>query len=162
MTKNLLLFALLAFSMALVSCSDDDDDGGNTSASYIGTWSSTSLRTFDCDSMEDAFETETDGCFTIDSMLMLQICFTMNLEIRDDMTGTQTITIESPLGNTEETESFTYVEKSGNILEICEGDTPDECMEMRYSFNGNDKMTVEAITPDPEDGCLSEINFERQ
>jgi hypothetical protein len=35
-------------------------------------------------------------------------------------------------------------------------------MEMRYSFNGNDEMTVEALTPDPDTGCLTEITFERQ
>ena len=161
MTKKLLLLAVMALSMVLISCGDDDDDGGNA-GTYVGTWVSTSVRSFDCDSMEDAFETETDGCFTVDSMLMLQICFTMNLEIRDDMTGLQTITIESPLGNSEEMESFTYVEKSGNILEICEDATPDECEELRYSFNGNNEMTVEAITPDPDTGCLSEINLERQ
>ncbi|HKK89016.1 MAG TPA: hypothetical protein VJ917_09205 [Saprospiraceae bacterium] len=161
MTKNLLLLTLLALSMTLVSCSDDDDDGGNSSA-YVGTWTSTSVRSFDCNSMEDAFETETDGCFTVDPMLMLQVCFTINLEIRDDMTGTQTTTIESPVGNTEETSSFTYVEKPGNILEICEDGTPDDCVERRYRFNGNDEMIVEQITPDPDTGCLSEINLERQ
>ena len=160
------MLAILALSVALISCGDDDDEGGNAGATYIGTWSSTSVRSFDCNSMEDIFETESDGCYTaiIDSATMLsaELCFTMTLEIRDDMTGSQMIEITSDFFNSTEMETFTYVEKSGNILEICEDDTPDECMEMRYSFNGNNEMTIEAITPDPDTGCLSEINFERQ